>query len=93
MGSKTYSLVRNLVAPARPLDKSLANLTAVLTQHLSQSRLLSPSNKRNQAVGESIVEYMAELRKLTTHCRFGDHLELEEALRDRLVCGIREMDT
>ena len=30
---------------------------------------------------------MAELRRLTTHCQFGAYLD--EALRDRLVCGLR----
>ncbi len=34
---------------------------------------------------------MAELRKFTTHCCFENHLD--EGLRDRLVCGIRQMDT
>ena len=38
-----------------------------------------------------MAEYVAELRKLATHCCFGDHLE--EALRDRLVCGIRDEST
>ena len=28
-----------------------------------------------------------ELRRLATHCEFGDYLD--QALRDRLVCGIR----
>ena len=31
-----------------------------------------------------MAEYVAGLRKLATHCRFGDYLE--KALRDRLVC-------
>ena len=31
---------------------------------------------------------MAELRKLADKCKFGNHLE--EALRDRLVCGLRQ---
>ena len=30
---------------------------------------------------------MAELRRLSTHCKFGAFLD--EALRDRLVCGLR----
>ena len=30
---------------------------------------------------------MAELRKLAIHCNFGTHLE--DALRDRLVCGLK----
>jgi len=33
-----------------------------------------------------IAEYVAELRSLAAHCDFGDYLE--EALRDRLVCGL-----
>ena len=42
-------------------------------------------------MGESIAEYMAELRCLTTHCNYRDNLE--ETLHDRLVCGIRDVDT
>ena len=80
VGSKIYSLLRNLVAPARPQDKSLTDLTAILTQHFEPKPLVITISKHNQAVGEFIAEYMAELRKLTTHCHFGDHLE--EALGD-----------
>jgi len=43
-------------------------------------------HRRSQAVGENIAEYVAELRRLSTDCQFGAYLE--EALRDRLVCGI-----
>ena len=35
------------------------------------------------------MSYVAELRKLATHCNFGGNLN--EALRDRLVCGLRNM--
>ena len=42
-------------------------------------------------MGESISDYVAELRKLTTYCQYGAHLN--EALRDRLVCGICDMHT
>ena len=35
---------------------------------------------------EPIGEYMAELRRLSTHCSFGDYLE--QALRNHLVCGM-----
>ena len=34
-----------------------------------------------------MTEFMAQLRRLATHCQFGAFLE--EALRDRLVCGLR----
>ena len=44
-------------------------------------------HKRDQATGESIADYDASLRKLASQCKFGD--SLEEALRDRFVCGLR----
>lgn len=44
-------------------------------------------HRRNQASSESIAEYIAELRRLSTHCEFGAYLD--QALRDRLVCGLR----
>ena len=65
--------------------------------HFNKTMSLSPLEilerfrfyKRNQHEGESILSYVAELRKLVTHCNFGGNLN--EALRDRLVCGLRNM--
>ena len=43
-------------------------------------------HRRAQAEGESIADYVAELRRLTTHCKFEDTTDyLEESLRDRFV--------
>ena len=42
---------------------------------------------RNQMAGESVAQFVAELRRLTTRCEFGEYLT--ETLRDRLVCGLR----
>ena len=39
-----------------------------------------------QVPGESVADYVAELKRLATCCEFGDHLE--ETLRDQLVCGM-----
>lgn len=95
VGSKTYSLLRNLVTPSLPQDKSFADLVEVLKSHFEPKPLVIAErfhfHKRSQALGESLANYMAELRKLSTHCEFGDHLN--EALRDRLVCGLRDTDT
>ena len=44
-------------------------------------------HQRNQEVDESIVDYVAELHKLTLNYNFKNHLD--EALRDRCVCGLR----
>ena len=95
IGSQLYSLVRSLVAPTLPQDNSLEDLVDVLKRHFEPKPLVIAErfhfHKRAKAVGESIAEYMAELRLLTTHCNNKDHLE--EALHDRLVCGIRDVDT
>ena len=40
IGSKTYSLVRSLVAPELPKDKSFDDLVAVLTQHFEPKPLV-----------------------------------------------------
>ncbi len=42
---------------------------------------------RVQQLNESISDFVAQLRILSEHCRFGD--QLDEILRDRLVCGCR----
>ena len=90
IGSQTYSLLKNLVSPTIPKDKSYSDLVAALKKHYEPKPLIIVErfhfHRRSQAVGESMNEYMAELRRLSTHCKFGGFLD--EALRDRLVCGL-----
>ena len=43
--------------------------------------------RRSQGAGESVAAFLADLRKLAINCSFGTFLD--EALRDRLVCGLR----
>ena len=40
-----------------------------------------------QQPNETISDFVAQLRKISEYCRFGD--QLDEMLRDRLVCGCR----
>ena len=42
--------------------------------------------KRDQKSGETIADFVAELRRLATNCKFGAHLA--HALRDLFVCGL-----
>ena len=44
-------------------------------------------HKRNQKDGETVALYLAELKRLGERCKFGEFLE--DALHDRLVCGLR----
>ena len=91
MGSKTYSVLRNLVAPTLPQEKTLAQLVVILKSHFKPKPVIIAErfhfHRRSQAMGESITEYLAELRRLSAHYSFGDHLK--ETLHDRLVCGLR----
>jgi hypothetical protein len=73
----------DLLLPKKPADKKFDEIVSTLQKRLNpKSRLY----KRNQREGESILSYVAEVNKLTTHCNFESNLE--ETLRDRLVCGL-----
>ena len=91
IGAQTYSLLSSLVAPDKPSTKTYEDLTTVLKNHLKPKTLVIAErfkfHKRNQGENESVAAYMAELRKMASKCQFRDYLE--EALRDRLVCGLR----
>ena len=69
----------------------MAELTEVLKQYYKPQCLVIARrvyfHRREQAVDETITEYIVELRKLAAPCEFGACLN--EALQDRLVCVIR----
>ena len=89
-GSKTYALARDLLQPAKPAETTFKKIVDTLENHF----LPRPSeiverykfHRRNRNEDEGVAAYVAELRKLTEHCNFGE--TLPEMLRDRLVCGI-----
>ncbi|XP_071949803.1 uncharacterized protein [Antedon mediterranea] len=91
IGPKTYGLLKNLVAPDLPSTKTFPELVDSLERHLSPKPLVIAErfrfHKREQHEGEKIQAYLADLRRLTKHCEFG--AQLNDALQDRLVCGIR----
>ncbi len=91
IGAKTYSLLRDLLSPEKPQDKPLPVLFKKLKDHYEPKPLVIAErfcfHRRDQGASESIAEYTAELRRLAIHCEFGEYLN--DALRDRLVCGLR----
>ena len=92
IGKETFGLLRALVAPAKPKDKTYEAMVETLTKHLAPKPIVIAErfrfNKRDQMEGEGIRAYVASLQKLAEHCAFGD--SLADMLRDRLVCGIRD---
>ena len=95
MEAKTYSLLRTLVALLQPKEKTMEELVPVLKLHYEPKRLIITRwfyfHRRDQAAQETIAEHIAELCKLATPCEFGQYLD--QALRDRLVCGLRSETT
>ena len=95
IGAKTYAVLRSLVAPAQPKDKPFAELKALLKAHYDPKPLVIAERflfyRRDQTAEESVSEFLVELRRLASHCEFGQFLD--EALRDRLVCGLRNDTT
>ena len=91
VGPATYGILKNLVQPALPKDKTLQEIVEALKNYYMPKPLVISErfkfNKRNQREGESVNEYVCELKKLSSFCEFGDFLK--EALRDRLVCGLK----
>ena len=95
IGPKAYSLLRNLLAPVKPATKEYSELIDVMKNHLHPKPVVIAErfkfHGRNQGEGETVAQYMAELRKLAEHCDFKDYLD--EALRDRFVCGLQSEAT
>ena len=90
VGSETYSLFRNLVLPAKSADKSFDEIADVLKKHLNPKPIIIAERykfyHRTQRNGEALNKYLADLRKMSEHCEFGQFLE--DAIRDKFVCGM-----
>ena len=69
VGASTYELLHSLVVPALPQTKSYEDLVSALKKHYSPPPLVIAErfhfHRRSQNPGETIAQYMAELRKLT----------------------------
>ena len=89
VGAQTYQLIRNLVAPGKPTEKSFGELVKLVKGHYQPTPSVIVQrfkfNSRAQLQGESIATFIAELRRLSEHCGYGE--SLNDMLRDRLVCG------
>ena len=89
-GPQTYDLLKNLTAPDKPATKSFADIVSALQNHYQPKPSIIVQrfmfHSRAQKQGETVAEYVAELKRLAEHCGFDT--VLNDMLRDRLVCGI-----
>ena len=95
VGPAAYALLKSLCSPQKPSDKTIEQLTVLLQNHYSPKPLTIAErykfHKRDQREGESTPTYLVEVKKLASTCEFGTFLE--EAIRDRIVCGLRDQQT
>jgi len=89
IGGPAYKLLRSLVGE-EVKTQSLDNLSKAMKEHLKPAPNEIAERfrffKRDRASGESVNEYITELRRLSEHCGFKD--ALNTYLRDRFVCGL-----
>ena len=92
IGKKTYSLLVSLTAPEKPASFKVEDLNKILSDHFAPRYIVIAERyrfyKRIQMEGETLTEYIAELRKLALYCDFKEFLD--QALRDKFVCGLRD---
>ncbi len=78
LGSQTYSLMRNLLSPDKPGDKSFSELVELLRNYYNPtlSEIVQQRfkfNSRNRQPNETVADYVAVLRELAQHCNYGDN--------------------
>jgi hypothetical protein len=94
----TYALLTSLTAPEKPDSKTFAILTKLLRDHLCpQSSVFAAQHKfllRVQHEGESISNFIADLRTLSAQCEYKcTHCEqptTETHLRSQFIRGVRD---
>ena len=75
VGSWTYTLLRDLLAPVKPAEKNFTDLQKFVTEHFKPKPIVFAErlyfHQRTQGANEFVLEYIAELQRLATHCEFG----------------------
>ena len=78
IGRSSYNLLRSLLAPVKPTEKTFDELVQVLLAHYSppppEVMQRFRFNSRARKEGGTIADYIAELRKLAEGCNYGDSL-------------------
>lgn len=98
LGPKTFQLLTNLSAPQQPNSLEYDAIVSVLKKHLQPApNIIAQQYKfsqRMQREGESISDFVAELKALSIHCNFVCHAcevnTVETHLRTQFVVGIRD---
>lgn len=95
VGAKTYAALKTELFPSTPSEKTYCDLVAVLKKKFVPVTSIIVERfkfyNRKQEATESVNQYIAALKHLSKTCKFGEFLD--QALRDRLVCGVHGVFT
>ncbi|XP_075740802.1 uncharacterized protein LOC142787055 [Rhipicephalus microplus] len=92
LSTKTVDLLAARCAPAKIQDLKYEDAVKFLGERFAPAcNEIAESYKfftRNQLAGESVNEFLVEIRKIASRCNFGS--ALDRMLRDRIVCGLHD---
>ena len=93
IGAETYDLLKNIIAPDKPIDKDFVFLKTKLSQHFKPKPIITferfKFHNLKQGDNQSISDFVTCLRKVARNCEFGTFLD--DSLRDRFVCGLKNI--
>jgi len=91
VGPTAFDMLSDRLDPVDLFTGQYDDLVQILQEYYAPAPLEIAENftfhQRKQQEGESVQQYVAALRKLSIHCKFGDYLNT--ALRNQLVFGLR----
>lgn len=95
VGPRAYEVLRCACLPALPSVATIPQLQEMLMARFEPPGLVPAQRhlfmSRNQRDNETIQEYIAALQHLASRCDFGAYYA--QALRDRLISGVRSDDS
>ncbi|XP_077557683.1 uncharacterized protein LOC144172964 [Haemaphysalis longicornis] len=95
IGAGAYEVLKSLVVPDAPANKTFAEVKQLLQAHYSPSSSVIAErckfHRRVQQEQESVEDFIVELKHLARKCDFGEFLN--DAFRHRFVAGVRNEDT
>ena len=76
---QSYALLLNLLSPVPQKTKSFRDIVDILRQNFEPKPLVIAErfrfHHRGQGPGESVANFVAELRLIAMNCEFGTHLD------------------
>ena len=102
VGPEAYKILKSLLSPDLPKTKTYDDITKVLKEYYDPEPITIAERFKfyNRDQGdeddedcdnpEDLSRYILALKQLAATCKFGNFLK--EALRDRLVCGLKSKE-